>query len=424
MSLAELIKHGVYPVRRQRSMNSVLTGAAIGDSIASYATSDGKGWANRGFLTWVRRYCGSRVNIPASNVFATAGFTIQAVINTWLAPCIAARPDFVIVHVGTNSIGEGTTANLQAQYQYLYDALTNAGIIAIIHPILVTHSAFAWAGDDLLQVCALNSFTENYCRNNLKAIYSNVNPLLTDYATGNGITADFYDGLHPTLIGAMKIGRNDAEIINQFAANIDDRGSMAGDIYHATQNPSGNLLVNGLLAGSQSGTLQNGATGDCPTDWYCGPEIGASTASCAFSKTAYPGRTGLERATMTIGGTADNNPLRIFQTINPLLYSAGDTIKGECEVDWNITTGASFGNIGLRIFAQTAGFSVIDETHDGWLDGFTVYPTGTGSALLRVDEFVIPANTGNLSFSMQVYPGATGSVAAVVNWARARLQKR
>src|SRR5262249_44702810 len=113
-------------------------GAVMGDSLTALAL-DGSNWTDRGYAAFLRRFMGSQINLPASNVFATGGDTTAQILSTWVVPCVAAQPDWCIVEAGVNdllatspAIQPATTiANLKA----IYTVLISAGIYVIAIPI-------------------------------------------------------------------------------------------------------------------------------------------------------------------------------------------------------------------------------------------------------------------------------------------------
>jgi hypothetical protein len=132
--------------------------AALGNSITANAVG-ASGWANDGYLTWVRQLTGQRFNCHRDNVFATGGFTIAQIISTWLGPCVAAKPDICIVEAGHNSIDgvAGNTPTYQRELKLIFDALRNAGIYVVVMPIMVDSGGNAWNTQQTYQVAYLNN---------------------------------------------------------------------------------------------------------------------------------------------------------------------------------------------------------------------------------------------------------------------------
>ena len=104
----------------------------------------------------------------------------------------------------------------------------------------------------------------------------------------------FRDGIHDNVLSAKINGKRLADQLAPFLPLVERGFVGVGDVYDATLNPSGNILTNGLMAGS-TGTLSNGATGVAPTGWTAQRSAPASTASLAVSKEVDPVYSTLER---------------------------------------------------------------------------------------------------------------------------------
>ncbi|PZA12456.1 hypothetical protein DNX69_10805 [Rhodopseudomonas palustris] len=400
-----------------RSMSGVLNVGAIGHSFVANAVH-ANGWANNGYLSWIRRYCGGRINLPASNVFAGGGLKQHDIIATHLPAALAAGLDVCIVDTLRNSIGHDTTANLIAGLAEILDGLTARGTFCIVHPVAAASGGYILSGDNLLQACALERFAASYCRSNPKASFANINLLIADFASGLALGGMLSDDLHPSVIGARLIGYADAQIINQFAAPIDDRHTLPGDLYDAGKNPHGNLLVNGLLAGT-GGVEQGGPTGETPTNWLV---QGGSSTTLAMSKVAVAGRTNLSSTRMTLGGTGDNVQQMLYQQIDDGKYDAGDVLRAEVEAEWTITAG-SLAEISLTMLAMDSSFGVIRTWVDGVNTGAGYLPAGaSGPLCFRTEDFAVPAGTAYLIYRLHAV-AAAGALAATVDWSRASLRK-
>jgi hypothetical protein len=143
-------------------------------------------WTTGGWVAWLRRYSKGAIDLPASRVFATGGFNSTQIINTWLGPCVAAKPAWCFVDVTNNDFNGGGFTNATAidNLTTIITALMNAGIYVILVPCRVFGSGHPWAGAPLLQVSYANQWMKTFCENNTGATYWDVNPLYLDFATG------------------------------------------------------------------------------------------------------------------------------------------------------------------------------------------------------------------------------------------------
>jgi hypothetical protein len=411
------------PVISARSRGALMGDSITADAFSSNATT--ANWTEWGFGAWLRRFLLGRIDLPGSRVFATGGYTIAQVRDVWLPQCLAAAPDWVVVHVGKNSLGSDTPANLAAQLKTIYDSLRLAGIFVVAIPIRCCNSPNSFTGVPLLQQGYLNNWIKNYWRTYSGGVFIDINYNYLDFSTGNAQAIYLRDGIHDNVTSAILMGQTLANVINGLVPAMDDRFSLLGDVYDATNNLSGNLLTNGLMAGS-GGTILNGATGTPPTSWRGYRSASGGTSTAAFSVTSYPSVSNLQKATMTLGGTADGRLCLLDQQFHNTNFAAGDTIVFEVEVDWNISTANIYGIFAALNF-QNVSFTLLASSYDGFYQvnsAYGVYPTGTGSVVLRTDPFVAPAATYYLDPQVGVVLANDASaVNAVVNVARASLRK-
>lgn len=390
-------------------------------------------WTTGGWVAWLRRYAKGAIDLPASRVFATAGFTSTQIINTWLGPCVAAKPAWCFVDVTVNDFNGGNFTNAQAidNLTTIITALMNAGIYVILVPCRIFGSGYDWAGHPLLlrQFSYVNQWMKTFCENNIGATYWDVNPLYLDFASGlaqDGLLAT--DGVHDNTRGAQLWGQSAWNLISSLFPARDSRFMLLRDVYDATYNPTGNLLVNGLLAGPD-GTLANGATGSGTGNGVADGWIvyaGGGTVSAVASKTSYAGYKNLEKQTIALSGTADSTICSFFPFAPLSSISVGDRIVAEVEVDWNITSGQVLAVYAL-LTQQGGGNLAWDgaDTSYGELTSGGAYPGGNvgQSIVLRPEPVTITADVTAVGFSCAIKVGASGPVDVTVNWARASLRK-
>jgi len=402
-------------------------GAVMGDSLTALALNAGD-WTDTGYAAFLRRFCGSRISLPTSMVFATLGYTTAQIASNWLPQCLAAKPDWCVVEGGINDLLQTippatTIANLEAIYQ----SLLVAGIFVIAVPIRSTTTPSGGipplSATQKAQQGYINNAIKAFCAANSGITYFDVNPSFIDWATGDALAANvsvdqsnghILDGIHDSPQGAYLFGAGLATVINGLVPARDDRFTLLADTYDPTNNPTGNLLSNGLMAGI-GGTVLSGGTGTVPTGWFGDPQ----GLTVAFGNPAYSGYTNLTKTSMAISGTAASQFPALFSPASG--WSVGDTVIAEVEADWNITS--NIASIGLTIDMEDNQGHLISQTRDGYISGLGNWPTGIGSAVFRTNPFVIPANTAFMNLIGRVYTPGSGTVAAVVNWARGSMRK-
>lgn len=403
---------------------------AIGDSITAdaYSSSGGSSiWTPWGYLTWLRRYLGGRASISGSNVFAVPGKTLAQVRADQLPLALAAKTDICIVHAGINSLDglPATTAQMIIDYTAIMDGLLANGTSVFLIPIMWKSATASPAfGADLQKQCgSINKFLLDYARSHRGVVISNVNPSMLDFSTGYAQDIYLRDGLHHNQMGAMVAGKVHADRLKPLLIDSDSLFASLGDVYDPAKNPAGNLLANGILAGT-SGSKVNGATGNVPTSWRLFRSASGGTVTLAGSKSANSVYPTLEDAIMTIGGTADGVTCILDQEVADANISVGDVVYAECEVDFAFTTG-TFGAIGLMVSAKDSGFASLASADDGNMNSSNGrLPEGaSGVVTLRTPLMTVPPGYAYRSVALQVLTPPSGACAATVKVRRMSLRK-
>ena len=201
---------------------------------------------------------------------------------------LASGCRFMVVHGGTNDVVAGaasydytvTTGNLQS----IYTQLLLQGITPIAVPI-TPRSADGVGGllsvSKRRQIYRINQWIRKYCAANNGVLLADPTKNIVDYsATGSNIgdpiggnsaaaTAYTYDGLHASPLGAWAMGKAIADALTASGLIGSTRNYLFEnpiDTYHATDNPTGNLLSNGAFVGT-AGALAGGATGTVADSW-------------------------------------------------------------------------------------------------------------------------------------------------------------
>lgn len=397
---------------------------AIGDSITADAFTNGL-WTNWGWLAWARRYLADRIDLPGSRMWAVSGKTVAQVLSEQLPSALAADLDICFVHCGTNSLG-GTTATIIADLTSIYAQLLAVGTLVVAIPIRAHKSPDSITGDNLLQMAAINRFIAEYARTRPGMLVVDANPGFLDFATGDVKSTYLRDGIHDNLLSAKAMGRQVADVVSAVIPAWDDRFTHLGDTYDATKNPRGNLLLNGLMAGT-AGSEVNGATGDTATSWRLGRSANSGTLTVAGSKTTHGTYATLAKQRITVGGTA-TGPFAFLdqeRTIAAMGVSVADVLQGEVEVDYNLTS-ADFAGIALHVKAMDTGFATLAESYDGYYsasNGLMAAETSSAPLILRSDLVTVPANTVYVTVRVLLIAPSSGDPVGVIDVTRASLRK-
>ncbi len=283
--------------------------AWFGDSITRLGIAGSNGTRNayessRSFQAWLQILSGQPFYSPggsdASLVdsvlgynFGVSGDTVvnmqyrfEAVVN------MRPRPTICTILAGTNDVKVGTTDTaMQSAFLSIFAQALSAGIKLLIMPILPRNAVDGAAGNDFtanerLQVNRINSWLASYCQSNRNtARFVDVRPYMTNQAdaTGSMIAGGTVDGVHPSARTCYYMGKTLREaamdMIPGFACT--DEFVNPGDLWDATLNPFGNMLLNPNFTGT-GGTAAAPVTGTVPNDWRCERATGANiTAAIA-----------------------------------------------------------------------------------------------------------------------------------------------
>ncbi len=325
----------------------------FGDSIAgsqSQSTSTDRYTSACGMVPWACALSGGRLTTNPNWNYGVSGERTDEMLtrlSAAVAALVAAGVRFVFISGGTNDIFQKRTpADVFANIVKIATTFRDAGITPILLAIMPrTYASLATSGE---RTTARNQ--QSWINNSLRA-WSVTTPgvVLLDLvrqvtdpadvdgnplggsATKTGLT---YDQLHPaTRLGYLG-GKAIVAALSPILPPRKPYYATAVDVYHATENPLGNKLVNGKLTGT-TGTDGTGATGDQPTSWTAS-RSGGSTATVVGSKvtaTDPDGGASTEWYRMTItasggtAGSADTIRLRQSVTLASGKYAIGDRVK-------------------------------------------------------------------------------------------------
>ncbi len=306
------------PSANTRGISAVL----LGDSIvgSNSAGSNGTRNANHsvgGFFNWVQFklkypfYCPmgydgnlpfntgsvSGTGRPAGHNAGIGGDKLPGMLSRIGSDVIVLKPAYCFVHGGTNDIKfDDSAANIKANMAAIIDRLLAAGIHPVVIGILPRNNIDSPGADftatQRLIRCDVNRATRAYCLAK-GATYVNPDPRWCNPATGDARTGFTGDGIHPNAVGAEALA--DA-VIDALPVGLlpplPDLCQNVYDVYHAANNPFGNLLPNAQLAGT-GGAKGVGCTGSVADTWTAEMTSGSATSTVVCSK-----------STLLIGGNA------------------------------------------------------------------------------------------------------------------------
>lgn len=338
--------------------------ALVGDSRAAadhlnsttsmvYHNVSGIGW-------WAQTLSRGRVRFPIALDYAVPGADTEQMLATQIPAAIASPAASVLMLVSTNDRAarswdaNRTIAALTSSIQ----ALVSAGkIVWLIAELPRGDSGFTAARLSTQQL-AFHMHVRRWMLESRERFGRNVYvidayPRIANLASTTGDISilpvrQTYDGLHPNGAGAWTIATTmlaDPAFDALYGGLPDQLAYVASDTFSA-DNPRGNLLANGLLAGT-AGTVGAGMTGQVADGWStASSNLGGVSAVWAKVTTA----TGNWQQ-LTLSGTsgASQASINLSRSITFANVAAGDVLdaSAEFEVDAGMANVRAFGAFGL-----------------------------------------------------------------------------
>lgn len=395
--------------------------SGLGDSITSLCQSSSastKYLQSYGFIPWAMILSKQAVSYSFTDNFGVGGDTTTQVLAR-VPAVIADAADICTVHCGTNDIYGGVSyATTISNLASIWAALTGAGITVIAIPILPrakdsTSGLLPLAQRYMIQ--RINAWIRVNAPATPNVYLADPTPNIVDYSASGAnlgdpiggisaaVTAYTYDGLHPANMGGFWIGKAVADVLALLTVPPGDTFKSPVDIYNATDNPNGNVLLNGHLAGS-AGTISGSTTGTCATSWT----LQGIAGTVAGSQTSFtlPNGAALPEQTMTIGASST---VKMFQQRASLAgLATGDEVYAEVEV--TVTSPVNMTSIFLQLDDATTTARCLNPVVSSY------FPAVDWTGVLRTPNFTLGASA-TMTTWVQVQTAAAGScVVAVRNW--------
>lgn len=437
--------NGVTWLSSRRARGNVV--ALLGDSITDAnfnATAGDLYQESTGYLTWFNALsgqaliCPQRWNVNNTKLevnynFAVGGFHVDEVVAI-LPAVLAARPDWAIVMIGTNDIVSTTTelSTITSGLQTIYDTLWSAGINVVAIPILARTTFSTLSGASLTaarqKLWAVNRWIKRYASTSGRIIVADPNNYLVDPASATGDVIDGYlreDGLHPGPKCGYYVGlalyNTLKELLPQF--NQPDFSAQT-DIYDATNNPTGNIVVNGMMNGT-TGVATSPVTGEVATSWTINRASGSTITAVASKETRTVGGVSIpvqRFVVSTAGSGAASEVLRLRQDgiAIPSGVVAGDLLQAECELTISSQTGTV---IGTYLALLDVGTAVVRGKD---LDRYAApdyMPNVDSTLLLRTPPIRRQASTTTFRFNVDVEIDCTSAGGVTLDVSKCSLRK-
>lgn len=416
--------------------------AFIGDSITAAGKNPGSTtqlYRNaRGYMTWLNFYCGQCFETDTSLNYGVGGYSTTDVINQ-LPAIVTAAPDVATVLIGTNDLpgSTRTVALITADLNTIYQTLGAAGIKVVAIPILPRAGSAGsdWTGLTTAETTVarnklngVNNYIRNYNLTNppYKIIVAETYKYDVDYAsaTGDPLPGRRVDGLHPNVTGHERIGYGLFEAMQSILPSFSYRQWLTpSDVFDATNNPRGNLLTNGFLAGTGGG-VGSGTSGSVAASWGLS-RSGSNITGVASKQTlgADGSTAGAQRIVASTTGTSGTGTLEtitLTQTISSNIV-AGDTVVVSCSLSGSTLSGNNLVSSQLRL-SNAGGTSQNSYGLAG--NGLTdLMPTIPYAGVVSTDPLTMPTGVTSVSVRFEIEMDATKTGSVQMDLSRCSLRK-
>lgn len=407
--------------------------AIIGDSITANASNvlTPEITSSHGYWTWADIFSGHRTTFQPGSNLGIGGNTTADVLAR-LSSLIKIKPDIAVVAIGTNDITGALTAQQSiANLKNIWDQLYQAGIVVIACTILPRTSSWGLTAAMRNQAVVINNFirSQQGVRPNFEVVDATSSFL--DYTAMDGFARAGLqiDGLHPAQAGAFLYGAAVADVIKRLVPQRDELQTDPTNVWSLT-NPSGNLVANGLLAGT-TGSKGTGCTGNVATSWALALSATNAGMAVVATKEAHPTLTGLERQTLAISGALTANCQAIFsQTLNYVdansAYQPGDVVEAMCEIE--VVGQSNLAGVQLDIRNQDTSnalkYAIDCNTYGSSYTAAQQLPDGKDwSGIFRTQPFVVPANPANIRPRIVIQGWSGRTVGGTIKIGRVTLRK-
>jgi hypothetical protein len=311
MKRAQLSGANTNDFRAYAGSNICIAGDSIGEMQSNMNIAGGKVFFARGWVNWMQSFLGFPWEFEPEDNFAISGAsflsTLQQQIPVLLAAHTVKRYTRCFVSCGTNDTVNGATYDnftlqqIKTHALAVFQTLRNAGIIPVYTGV-PARGADADAQRYKAWAANLNEWFYQLGQSGLIEYVPRVQQVFADPNSpyGNSAAGMAYDNTHPSMPGGMLAGWELAEHFRLRGVGPNMRfATVANDVFDRTDNPTGSLFANPVLAG----TAGSGAT-IAPT----GYTTSIGTGSGAWSKVAraLPNGTSRSDPRCTFGGAGVN----------------------------------------------------------------------------------------------------------------------
>lgn len=399
---------------------------------------------NSGYFTWANFLLGqpfyfpvdgNGTNLTAANYGVSGDTSALALLR--VPTVITYAPDICVVLIGTNDLtasGVTALATTLANLNSIYSQLTAAGILVVAMPIWPRAAWGSLSAPEIVvarkRMYAINDYIRNWGVRNGNALYRVADPLqyITDSGSATGDQLSGYyrsDSIHPGPKAAYYGGLVLSQVLADYSKLAFGNSYSQADLYDATDNTRGNLILNPLLTGT-GGTAGTGVSGNVASNWTCTRGSGTgSTVVCNKGATGALGQPGIyQEIAITWDGLGSVEERVDFrQTSNVSTgFAAGDIIEAGCDVAVTGMTGQHMGIQCQLEIGSSGGITLFNAFDMDRYDTSNLMLNVSHSGRFKTPRITVPASptTLNLRIANRYLNTASGGATIRLSnaWAR------
>jgi hypothetical protein len=368
-------------------------------------------------VNWLAAYMGHRFYYDQSLNFGLASQKTDYWLATEVPAAIAAGCDIVESQIGYNDIATGTITLAQMLVNIKAGtAQLNAAGIAVVHESVFPSSTLNSAKQQTAAAFTRQLWLMSLDKSR-NVRFVNLNPTFQDYSSGAALSTYTYnDNIHHAPIGGLVIAKAVAAVLDPLLPPAPEYGFFnANDTYDATLDQGGNIMLNGLMAGtggSVAFTTGNPASGSVATSWIGGfASSTATTLVIVLSKGTNAANATIPTQILTMSGTADGNAGKLDQTVGsiPTGIAAGDKLYGECRLSWSNAANIKSLDVRLTIVGATTQEGMALQAYNPAGTVAVVIPAAFtsmsgGAATVTTPAVTVPASPTSIRMRVEVVP--------------------
>jgi lysophospholipase L1-like esterase len=412
----------------------------VGDSITQYGLASASvaglvGTGNQGYSGWLPMLLRRRVELLIADNYGVAGNRSEQMLGR-AATAAAIRCGWALILAGTNDLNQDIPIGTCLEnIKTMARGFLAAGAQVILVPVPPRTDTLSNGGNDLRPLQAsLNAQIKAFAMATRGIRYADWTARTVDPVTGLARAGFLLDAVHPGPTGAFHMARTVADLMLPLIPT-EEPLLLGADVNEAwsAQNPWGNKLANGSLAGT-GGALGAGMAGSVPTGWTAAVSVAPTSGSITWSKEARSDGLPGERTRLVLAAHKAASVAQITMTQEVPLsggsYAPGDVVRLVCEME--VAAGTQNIHAVSLLLLEDNGASVvtyIDQCHSSITSAAAskMLPSEGYSGVLATDPLTIRATSGGtpkLTAQISVWANGTASAGATLSAAFSRFSLR